>query len=791
MKPLTGARLAEAPTTTARLETTDGHRLHLWLLAEGIGRLLVERPDGLRAKRTWSIETDTAPLPFEGRERMSVEGLSPQPLTVEEDEARITLTGGDLRVVVDRAPVRLAWFRRTGAGWSPLVEDRPTQALLFDRRGSRFAHYVRRAADERVFGLGEKSGDMDRTGRRLRMAIVDAMGYDAETSDPLYKQIPFCMIHRACDGVATGLFYDNLAPAAFDLGAEIDAYHGDYRSFAAEDGDLDLYVIAGPTPAEVTKRFLALTGRTTFGPRWSFRYSGSTMAYTEAEDAQARLGEFLKLCAQHDIPCGSFQLSSGYTSIAGKRYVFNWNHDKFPDPRRLAADFAAADMRLAANIKPAMLLDHPRLDEVRAFGGFIRDADADVPATFYFWGGDAHHLDFTNPATVAWWKGEVKRQLLDLGIAATWNDNNECEIADDAARCHGFGEETPLALMRALQPILMMRASMEAQAEHAPDLRPFLISRAGGPGLQRYAQTWTGDNRTAWKTLRYNLRMGHGCVLSGLYNFGHDIGGFAGPRPDPELFVRWVQQGVFLPRFTIHSWNDDGSVNEPWMHAEVLPIVRDFMHLRERLVPLLYTLAWRAHTRHEPIVAPTLWHFPHDAGCWVENDEFMLGESLLVAPVVEQGATSRRLYLPACPEGWCELDTGAWHAGGQTVSVDAPLERCPVFVRGGHAVPLGPSPADSSGTLTWCVYASPVPVETATVVFDDDGLTHGWKQGAYALLTLAASVGPDAAKARLTRRGPLPPRWTSVEVVGVGALAANRRGFERVARESIATAPAA
>ena len=185
-----------------------------------------------------------------------------------------------------------------------------------------------------------------------------------------------------------------------------------------------------------------------------------------------------------------------------------------------------------------------------------------------FWDAVGSHLDFTNPATAAWWRAQVHEKLLDLGIGSTWNDNNEWRVEDESAVCHGFGTPTPLRLVRPVQALLMVRASLEAQRAHAPTLRPWLISRSGMPGTQRYAQTWSGDNYTSWHTLKHNVRMGLGLSLSGFFNTGHDVGGFAGPAPEPELFVRWVQNGVFHPRFTIHSWNThldgtpDGTCNE-------------------------------------------------------------------------------------------------------------------------------------------------------------------------------------------------------------------------------------
>ncbi|MDC5278338.1 hypothetical protein OHW85_22650, partial [Acinetobacter baumannii] len=302
--------------------------------------------------------------------------------------------------------------------------------------------------------------------------------------------------------------------------------------------------------------------------------------YTDAPDAQVQLQQFITLCLQHDIPCDSFQLSSGYTSINNKRYVFNWNDEKVPQPKVMSQAFLQAGIKLAANIKPCLLQDHPKYQEVAERGLFIRDGESGLPERSSFWDDEGSHLDFTNPETVDWWQENVTKQLLELGIGSTWNANNEYEVWDGEAQCNGFGEAIAIKHIRPVMPLLMMRASMEAQQAFAPEMRPYLISRSGCAGMQRYAQTWSGDNRTSWQTLRYNIRMGLGMSLSGLYNLGHDVGGFSGAKPEAELFIRWVQNGVMHPRFTIHSWNDDNTVNEPWMYPAATPMIRDAMALR-------------------------------------------------------------------------------------------------------------------------------------------------------------------------------------------------------------------
>jgi alpha-glucosidase len=244
----------------------------------------------------------------------------------------------------------------------------------------------------------------------------------------------------------------------------------------------------------------------------------------------------------------------------------------------------------------------------------------------------------------------------------------------------------PATALRPLHALLMARASRAAQLEHAPGEQPYVVTRSGPTGLHRYAQTWTGDNRTEWKSLKFNLRTGLGLALSGVSNLGHDVGGFAGPRPDPELFLRWVQAGVLMPRFSIHSWNDDGTVNEPWMYPALVPAVRRLMALRQRLVPFFNDLALRYHADCQPMLRPLWLDFPQDPQAWTDGEEHLLGADLLACPVVAPGATRCSAYLPAGAD-WVHLWSGETWRGGQTVTVEAPLEALPpLFARAGSAM---------------------------------------------------------------------------------------------------------
>ncbi|WP_370546306.1 glycoside hydrolase family 31 protein [Edwardsiella tarda] len=744
----------------------DGqHILCLYMLEERLFRVVLKRHGALALDRTWSIAPQQD-VPWEGRARDDLSGFSLPAWSLEQQADRLIIATDSLRVTVHQ-PLWLEWHYRDQQGeWRYLTGDRPTSAYLLNPHGDGVAHYLQRRQDERFYGLGEKSGDLLRNGKRYEMRNLDAMGYNARSTDPLYKHIPFTITRR--DDVSVGLFYDNLSSCWLDLGNELDNYHTAYRRWQAEAGDIDYYLFCGPRVLDITKAFVRLTGKTLFGPKWSLGYSGSTMHYTDAPDAQHQLMNFIRLCQAHAIPCDSFQLSSGYTSIGNKRYVFNWNYDKVPQPKALTQAFHQAGLKLAANIKPCLLQDHPRYDEAAAQGLFIRDSEIEAPERSTFWDDEGSHLDFTNPQTIAWWQQGVTQQLLEMGIDATWNDNNEFEVWDGEARCHGFGQPIAIKQIRPVMPLLMMRASMEAQQRFAPTLRPYLISRSGCAGMQRYVQTWSGDNRTSWDTLRYNTRMGLGMSLSGLFNVGHDVGGFSGEKPDPELFVRWVQNGVMHPRFTIHSWNDDQTVNEPWMYPDVTPAIRGAIELRYRLLPYLYTLLWQAHADDEPMLRPTFLDHEHDAQTFAECDDFLLGRDLLVASVVEPDARTRRVWLPDNGEGWYDFYSGEWRCGGQWVTLEAPLERLPLLVRAGAGLPLSErihhvdSAADDRRELR--LFPLQGSGTSSGLLFEDDGESWGYQQGDALWLEWEMACSADQIALTLTPRGQYRPAWRQLTV---------------------------
>lgn len=755
-----------------------GWRLRVRAMSDSLLRVVAEPAEGLPLDRSWMVAPQ-GDVPWEGRRRDDMAGFAPPPVTLAQTPGGVVWTAGQFRLTLTGSPLRLQVEQKLGDAWSPWISDRETGGLALTERGARIRHFQQRPLTDRHFGLGDKTGPLDRTGRRFRILQLDALGYDAEIGDPLYKHVPYLAVQSG--PVTGGLFYDTLAPMTFDLGCERSNYHGIYRYVEAEERGLDLWLIAGPDLAAVTRRFTLLTGRPALPPRWSFGFAFTTMHHADDPKAQSVIEAFAERCRAEKIPISAIHFGSGYSSRGKRRYVFTWNRDKFPDPQALFAKLEALGFPTVANLKPVLIDDHPDYASVKAAGGFVKDAQGE-PVLEQFWDGMGSYLDFTNPQMIRWWQERLQRQVLDVGFTAGWNDNNEYEIGRDGSVATGFGEPIDAPSARPLHALLMTRATFEATQARAPDLRPFTITRAGPAGLQRYGETWTGDNYTSWHTLKWNIRNALSMALSGQSKVGHDIGGFTGPRPDAELLCRFVEMMALHPRAVMNSWKPDvafgaEAATTPWLYPEVLPQVRQALDLRTTFLPLMYALAHKAHHEGAPIIRPLFHDDPDDPLAYADQDALMLGPDVLFSPVVEPGARTKTQYLPAGAAGWVDFHTGAVHAAGSTVTVDAPLGRPPVFIRVGAALVLASrtpdvKPHDAPARRLYLAVAGASGIGSGHHV-EDDGISWAYQTGDVLDCGISLSWRPGEVAVRLHRLAgnrPLPPasEWV-VDCAGADA----------------------
>ncbi|MFZ4085479.1 MAG: TIM-barrel domain-containing protein [Vampirovibrionia bacterium] len=669
-----------------------------------------------------------------------------------------------------------------------------------------------------IYGLGDKTGELNRWGKRFINKPVDALGYDSSNSDPLYKDIPFFIALDRVLNKAHGIFFDNFSEKFFDFGKE--RKPSPYYYFGAVAGDLNYYYIHGPELSKVSQRFIELTGRPNLEPEFIFGYMGSGMAYTEKNNSAEELLNFTKRHQAENIFPTAFHLSSGYTlNEKNERLQFTWNPQKFAQPELFIKELRELGVELCVNLKPVLLKSHPLYAEAERLDLFINaagenaengvvhqsqgtackrtssrlrrtndrnvssihedhedDENAEIEVceqslVVDYWGGEGSYLDFTKPQTQTWWKTKIKEQLLEKGLRGIWNDNNEYEIFTAHSQVH----------RTILMPNLMSKLSYEASLENNSELRPWILSRSGYAGIQKYAETWTGDNCSSFTALKYDTQIISSMGISGMIHCGCDIGGFWGDKPSPELFLRWIQLGVFSPRFTIHSYKE-----EPTEVLDLLAgsnpdaisffnIAKNFMQLRDSLRPYLYQANYLAHTQGVPIQRPLIYDFQEDIKVREISFQSMLGESLLVIPVaetiypdaknaeIEDREQSQRFYLPAL-ENYRQAkssstiapleDSGSWidffnfkeYPAGKEYEQKLDINTIPVFVKANSILPMldetfqDPQKQDTASIpLKFRIFLNSQELslkKNLTIdynFYEDDGNTNAYKHGQYLL----------------------------------------------------------
>ncbi|PKS06088.1 hypothetical protein jhhlp_007922 [Lomentospora prolificans] len=555
----------------------------------------------------------------------------------------------------------------------PIYQDLPFRSYAAD--GTGVAHYTRYKRDTLHVGLGEKAAPMNLAGRSFTIATSDTFGYDAYRTDPLYKHIPL-LINVTRQG-CVGIFSTSHARGTWNVGSEIDGLWGPFKVYRQAHGGLEEYIIVGKTVEEVVRSFAEIAGFPLLVPRYMMGYIGGGMKYSMQDTPAAAdaILDFLGNCEKNDIPISAFQMSSGYTVAETEpktRNVFTWNRHRFPDPRAFTRECHRKGVRLLANIKPYVLANHPEYGRLLESGSLFYDPATKASAVARLWSagggesGEGGHIDFTSQGGFDWWYHGC-RELKKCGIDGMWNDNNEYSIPSDDWICalqtvSPFGEgmkDRHVGLWgRALQTELMGKSSYNACVDHAPNERPMVLTRSATAGTMRYAcSSWSGDNVTSWEGMKGGNALSLNAGFSLLQCYGHDIGGFEGPQPSPELLVRWVQLGIHSPRFAINCYktsaNDNlvGEVIEPWMYPSVTPIIRQAIKRRYELIPYTYSLSILSHFTAIPSQRWTGWGHEDDPEVWTKailngDTQYWFGEAFLVAGVYEPGATSARLYLP-------------------------------------------------------------------------------------------------------------------------------------------------
>jgi alpha-glucosidase len=780
------AQISSVPVQTCGLgplqhvdKLPNGVRLYA---AQGLEEITALRPDVLRVRIAHAPQ-----LPEDASWAVMPEAhRSSAPVTMNSNAATVELHTAAVTVELSRANLTLTLHDPTGRTF--IHEAQP---VCFTGHGFRVSETM--PADEHYFALGDKTGPLDHRGQAFDLWNTDAYRFQ-ESTDPIYKSIPFFMAFRG--GTAAGVFLDNTWRSSFDFGkASPDGY-----TFGAVDGPLDYYIFAGPTPRDVVEQYTWLTGRPPLPPLWMLGYQQSRYTYTPE---QRLLGVATRLRSEH-IPADAVYLDIGFQQ---KNRPFTIDPVAFPDFPGTVARLRAMNFKLVVitdlHIAKLPNAGYAPYDTGIAQNQFVHNPDGSV-FTGIVWPGPAVFPDFTRSATRDWW-GTLYTDFVHDGVAGFWNDMNEPSVFNTPNKTmpldvvHRIASDNfaPRSATHAeIHDVYGMensRATFDGLRKLAPDERPFVLTRATYAGGQRYATTWTGDDSSTWNHLRMTAPMLKNLGLSGFSFAGADVGGFAG-TPPPDLLTRWLEVAAFHPIDRDHTESGTGD-QEPWADLDPngpdqLAIRRRFIEERYRLMPYLYTLAEETSRTGLPMMRPVFLDYPSAAtdGHPIDIDpstggEFLLGHDLLIAPSPypeEPDAYTVELPTPAWYDYWSgrrlppstpakPAVDGVPPSGADlvplTTTIHPDLATLPVFVRGGAILPIAPLTQSTTetpqGPLTLRLYAGS---DCRGSLYLDDGHSYAYTRGDFLRMNFTCEITPDALTLNISEQGSYKPWWNSIRL---------------------------
>ncbi|HWP45408.1 MAG TPA: glycoside hydrolase family 31 protein [Blastocatellia bacterium] len=659
----------------------------------------------------------------------------------------ILITTDEIEAAIRRSPL-LIEFRDAK---TRRAINRDHFPMMFHPTSGMIAATKKLGFDEHFYGLGEKAARLDKRRGQFTLWNSDTPGY-VEGTDPIYQSIPFYIGLE--EGAAYGIFFDNSYRTRFDFAA----FSQEHITFAADGGEMNYYFFWGPSIKKVIGRYSDLTGHMPLWPIWALGNQQSRYSYYPDRLVE----EVVRRYREEDLPLDVLHLDIHYMN--GYR-VFTWDRERFPDPSGLIARLKQQGVRVVTIVDPGVKYQPPApgaKDEAvrpelapqdRSYFVFNQGFEKNFflrrkDGRLYIgkvWPGESVFVDYTLPDARRWW-GDLHRAYTDHGVAGIWTDMNEpADFIDQTGKqqmdvvSYDEGERSTHAKNRNTFALLMARATYEGLERLQPDRRPFVITRAGYAGIQRYSTMWTGDNNSTWDALALSLPMFQTLGLSGQPFVGADVGGFIG-RSNGELLTRWYQVGFLTPFLRNHKTIDHYD-HEPWRFGKYYTdIIRKYLKLRYRMLPFLYTTLEEAHRTGVPVFRPLVLNYQQDTNTLNLDDQFMIGSELLVAPILKPDLTARRVYLP---EGtWFDFWTGKKYAGGTMIRVDAPLEIVPMFVRDGSIIPMWPEMnyigEKRPDPITFSIYLDEGGRGSATL-YEDDGISPAYRQGGVRRTRITAS----------------------------------------------------
>ncbi len=660
-------------------------------------------------------------------------GNEKEKLNISEQPQSYEIYTGNLIVRINKFPFRIRIFDKYQ---KLLMED--FQNKGFEKDSSKISSYKTLRPGERIYGLGEKNGPINRVGSKFKMWNSDKPCYEVN-EDPLYKSIPFFM-----SSAGYGIFFDNTYKSEFNFGAEAENHY----SFSSPGGEMIYYFIYGPTYKQIISRYVELTGNPIMPPAWALGFSQCRGLLTNEKLTR----EIATGYRERQIPCDIIYQDIGWTQ---NLQDFEWNPKAYENPRKMLTDLSLMGFKIIVSQDPVVSKGNSndwhdtitnnskhQWNEADSLGYFTTDVRTGKTYEMPWpWGGNCGVVDFTKPGVAGWW-GNYQQKVIDDGVRGFWTDMGEpawCneESSDRLFMKHYQGMHDEIHNVYGLT---WDKTVTEQFEKHNPNKRIFQLTRAGYAGMQRYTFGWSGDSGdgndvlNGWHNLEAQLPLALSAGMGLIPFWATDISGYCGDIKDypamGELYIRWMQFGVFNPISRAH--HEGNNAVEPWLFGtQAETICKSAIEQKYRLFPYIYTYARQAYDTGLPLMRALMLEYQDDPETFNLNSQFLFGKELLVAPVTEQGATYKKIYLP---EGeWTDFYyPQKYFPGKQWIDFPVSLERIPVFVKRGSIIPQMPVMqymGEKRNAPVWFeVFPANEGRSAAFTLYEDDGETNNYKK---------------------------------------------------------------
>lgn len=647
---------------------------------------------------------------------------------LEQSDNQLKFNSKQLSAVIQKSPLQIKYVQQETLLLSEadgFIANSKTQA-----RGIQF----KLNSNEKILGGGQRVLGMDRRGHRLPLYNKAHYGYGTESTQMNYG------LPAVYSSNQYMILFDNPASGWLDIGKT----KADVLAFEAKLGALSYVVIAGNNFSDLTTQYVNITGKQPMPPRWALGYIASRFGYHNEKEAR----DTLDLFKQQNFPVDAiiFDLYWFGKDVQGHMGNLAWDNKAFPNPEKMINDFKKTGVNTVLITEPFVLTTSKKWQNAVDNQVLALDKTG-KPKTFDFYFGNTGLIDIFKPEAKAWF-GNIYHELMQQGVAGWWGDLGEPEV-HPADTLHQVNGSTLAAdAVHNAYGHEWAKLVYQNQQLNYPNTRPFILMRSGFAGSQRYGiLPWTGDVGRNWDGLKPQVELSLQMSLFGLAYTHSDLGGFAGDKWDPELYLRWLQYGVFQPIYRPHA--QEAVAPEPVFHSEkVQNISRQSVNLRYQLMPYLYTMAFENSQTGKPLMQPVF--FASQDTQDIDNKyDYLWGDAFFVSPILNRGVTEKAVKLPAGQ--WFDFFTDQIYAGGKTQNVAVNLESIPVFVKAGAFVPMVERVENaahySSEQLTLHYYHDPKVMKSAGYMYEDDGKTaNAFTKGLYEKLKFNAAFKTEQAQ---------------------------------------------